>query len=107
MKIRRILTAAVENIEKILSVENPQTILLPWRRDPHPDHRATWQIVSAAVKDFDIEKFVCSNIRFGSGKLPKKRICRLQTKSARGGSILRTSSGQKQSAINAHRFAND
>ena len=27
----------------------PRTILLPWRRDPHPDHRATWQVVRAAV----------------------------------------------------------
>ena len=27
----------------------PQTILLPWRRDPHPDHRATSQIVQAAL----------------------------------------------------------
>ena len=27
----------------------PQTILVPWRRDPHPDHRATSQIVQAAL----------------------------------------------------------
>ena len=27
----------------------PQTILLPWRRDPHPDHRATSQILQAAL----------------------------------------------------------
>jgi LmbE family N-acetylglucosaminyl deacetylase len=24
-------------------------VLLPWRRDPHPDHRATWGPVSAAA----------------------------------------------------------
>ena len=27
----------------------PETILVPWRRDPHTDHRATWHIVQAAL----------------------------------------------------------
>lgn len=27
----------------------PQLVLLPWRSDPHPDHRATWQILTAAL----------------------------------------------------------
>lgn len=26
----------------------PGTLLLPWRRDPHPDHRAGWTLVMAA-----------------------------------------------------------
>jgi len=26
----------------------PSTVLLPWRRDPHIDHRATWQLIDAA-----------------------------------------------------------
>ena len=30
----------------------PETILLPWRRDPHPDHRATSQILQAALSHF-------------------------------------------------------
>lgn len=30
----------------------PQTILLPWRRDPHPDHKATSQIIQAALKGY-------------------------------------------------------
>jgi LmbE family N-acetylglucosaminyl deacetylase len=30
----------------------PKTIFLPWRCDPHPDHRATWQLVKTAVKPF-------------------------------------------------------
>ena len=28
----------------------PETVLLPWRRDPHGDHRASWQIVEAALE---------------------------------------------------------
>lgn len=27
----------------------PETIFIPWENDPHPDHRATWQIVTEAV----------------------------------------------------------
>ncbi|GAB4024933.1 PIG-L deacetylase family protein [Spirosoma koreense] len=28
----------------------PTTIFVPWRRDPHPDHRASWQIVREALR---------------------------------------------------------
>lgn len=31
-------------LEKII----PQTILVPWRRDPHPDHRAAYSLIKAA-----------------------------------------------------------
>ncbi len=33
-----------------LADSQPQTLLLPWRRDPHPDHQATSQIVHAAIE---------------------------------------------------------
>jgi len=29
--------------------EPPRTIFLPWRRDPHTDHRAAWEIVTGAL----------------------------------------------------------
>jgi len=29
----------------------PQTVFLPWRYDPHPDHRATWQLIHNAVSN--------------------------------------------------------
>ena len=37
-----------------LSSLRPETVLLPWRRDPHPDHRATSEIVRAAVSGLDV-----------------------------------------------------
>ncbi|WP_342644483.1 PIG-L deacetylase family protein [Mucilaginibacter sp. CSA2-8R] len=39
-------SAAMSNI---ISGISPQTVLVPWRRDPHPDHRATWQLVKKAM----------------------------------------------------------
>lgn len=40
--------SAVTKISEYLEINQPATILVPWRRDPHPDHRATWQIFDQA-----------------------------------------------------------
>jgi len=40
---------AVEAVRALLQAWRPATILLPWRRDRHADHVASWQIVRAAV----------------------------------------------------------
>ena len=40
--------ATVEIIKDFLNENSPDTIIVPWRRDPHPDHRATRQIFKAA-----------------------------------------------------------
>lgn len=45
--------SAVEKVKNFLIENEPQTIVLPWRRDPHPDHRATWQIFSAATAEIE------------------------------------------------------
>lgn len=39
---------AVNTFAEILRRDQPHTVLLPWRRDPHPDHFAANQIVTAA-----------------------------------------------------------
>ncbi len=41
--------AAVTSCRAYFADDKPQTILVPWRRDPHPDHRATSQAVRAAL----------------------------------------------------------
>ncbi len=41
--------AAVDRCRSYLAAFPPQLVLLPWRADPHPDHRATWQILTAAL----------------------------------------------------------
>lgn len=41
--------AAVDRTYTDLAAASPSLVLLPWRNDPHPDHRATWQILTAAL----------------------------------------------------------
>jgi len=41
--------AAAARVGAALDAAAPQTILLPWRRDPHCDHRAAWELLHAAL----------------------------------------------------------
>jgi LmbE family N-acetylglucosaminyl deacetylase len=41
--------AAVTTCQYYLEAIAPQIIFLPWRQDPHVDHRATWQIIRTAL----------------------------------------------------------
>ena len=41
---------AVAFMLNVLINVNPTTVLVPWRRDPHRDHRASWQQLNAAVQ---------------------------------------------------------
>lgn len=40
--------SAVKNISKIFEVIQPQSVFVPWRRDPHPDHRAAYELIKTA-----------------------------------------------------------
>ncbi len=40
----------VAQCAEYLALTKPQTILVPWRRDPHPDHRAAYSLLKAANK---------------------------------------------------------
>ncbi|WP_226163595.1 PIG-L deacetylase family protein [Hymenobacter terricola] len=40
---------AVARLREFLEIHKATTVLVPWRRDPHPDHRATSQLVQAAL----------------------------------------------------------
>lgn len=42
-------TAACAMVRGVLDHWQPDTILLPWRRDPHGDHRASWELVTAVA----------------------------------------------------------
>ncbi|MCI1189355.1 PIG-L family deacetylase [Hymenobacter sp. DH14] len=42
--------AAVEQLREYLMHQHAATVLVPWRRDPHPDHRATALLVQAALE---------------------------------------------------------
>ena len=40
---------AAARLRQLLQTAAPATVLLPWRRDPHPDHRASYQLTQAAL----------------------------------------------------------
>ncbi|MBO0948490.1 PIG-L deacetylase family protein [Fibrella forsythiae] len=40
---------AVDELVSILTSYEPTTVLVPFERDPHPDHRATYQLLGGAV----------------------------------------------------------
>lgn len=40
---------AVMRCRTYLETWLPETIFLPWRFDPHPDHRATWHLIRTAL----------------------------------------------------------
>jgi LmbE family N-acetylglucosaminyl deacetylase len=41
--------AAVIRLRKLLEDHAFETVVVPWRRDPHCDHEATWRLMRAAV----------------------------------------------------------
>ncbi len=41
---------ALARISSVVQDQLPATVVLPWERDPHPDHRASWQLVQAACQ---------------------------------------------------------
>lgn len=40
---------AIDAIARYLISLSPSVIFLPWRKDPHPDHRASWQLFEAVI----------------------------------------------------------
>jgi len=67
--------AAVHLVELALSRAAPATVLMPWRRDPHSDHRATHALVSQALASWPqarvLEYTVWLPERGEAGDLPR------------------------------------
>ncbi|TDN37429.1 PIG-L family deacetylase [Hymenobacter sp. UV11] len=41
--------AAADQLSAFITVQQADTVLVPWRRDPHPDHRASSLLTAAAL----------------------------------------------------------
>ncbi|TGE21158.1 PIG-L deacetylase family protein [Hymenobacter metallicola] len=94
-------TAAVRQLRAWVEEARPATVLLPWRRDPHPDHRATHQLVQAALQGLPVvrqlEYVVWAWERAAPADLP-------QPGEAAGWRLdIAPVLAQKQQAIAAHR----
>ncbi|WP_273770802.1 PIG-L deacetylase family protein [Nostoc sp. UHCC 0926] len=46
--------SAVASCRVYITEVAPQIIFLPWRYDPHADHRATWKLIKAALHDLHL-----------------------------------------------------
>ncbi|MEH2312166.1 MAG: PIG-L deacetylase family protein [Nostoc sp.] len=46
--------SAVSSCRDYITEVAPQIIFLPWRYDPHADHRATWKLIKAALHDLHL-----------------------------------------------------
>ncbi|UOQ66852.1 PIG-L deacetylase family protein [Hymenobacter volaticus] len=44
-----LFSEAVAQLRELFAATKPATVLCSWRRDPHPDHRATSELVRAAL----------------------------------------------------------
>ncbi|MDF5730745.1 MAG: PIG-L family deacetylase [Rhizonema sp. PD38] len=47
-------SSAVAACRNYLAEIAPQTIFLPWRYDPHPDHRASWNLIYTALNEMSL-----------------------------------------------------
>jgi len=93
--------AAVTIVRNHLAKISPQTILLPWRRDPHPDHLASWQIVKAAIidnrKDYRVLEYpIWLWERAENADLPREKNIKIHRLKINEVAV------QKQAAIRAH-----
>ncbi len=60
--------AAVDRVAAYLNTVNPLTIFAPCRTDPHPDHRATWEILHAAL----------AHTALAPRSFAERRLCRIE-----------------------------
>lgn len=44
--------SAVKSISSLLEMLKPQSIFVPWRRDPHPDHKSAYQLIESAKDSY-------------------------------------------------------
>ncbi|MBO2011829.1 PIG-L deacetylase family protein [Hymenobacter negativus] len=94
---------AVAQLRRFLERHQAATVLVPWRRDPHPDHRATSQLVAAALLEMTqpprrLEYVVWAWERAAPADLPTP------TDGVRGFRVdVSAVAAQKQRAIAAHR----
>lgn len=93
--------AAAQKVEKYLIEHQPQTILVPWRRDPHPDHRASWQIFNRINRKFN-RRFRLLEYPIWLWEMAENRDLPMEENVAAVRLDIADALKQKQQAVRAH-----
>ncbi|WP_407541735.1 PIG-L deacetylase family protein (plasmid) [Deinococcus radiomollis] len=92
--------ATVAAIRSALALAAPATVLLPWRRDPHPDHQAAHVLISSALEEWPaarrLEYTVWLSERAESADLPQPGEATVWS------AEVRRQAGRKDAAIRCH-----
>ncbi len=51
---RSVYQRTSEKITELITQFQPDTIFVPWRQDPHPDHIASWALLRDAIKKYSL-----------------------------------------------------
>lgn len=94
--------SAVKVCQNYLEKIKPQTILLPWRRDPHPDHLAANQIIVTARTHLDFATRIIE-YPIWAWELATREDAPQSTEVTAWRLDIKTVAPQKQRAIAAHR----
>ncbi|WP_210114419.1 PIG-L deacetylase family protein [Hymenobacter elongatus] len=93
---------AVGRLRAHLEQTKPATLLVPWRRDPHPDHRATSQIAAAALRTLAVPPRVLEYVVWAWERAAPDDLPRPEE--AQGWRLnIESVLARKQQAIAAHR----
>ena len=67
--------AAAARLADFFAQQQAETVLVPWRRDPHPDHRASSELTSAALARLPTHPPAAWSTWCGPGSAPRPKTC--------------------------------
>ena len=93
---------SVNFIHNLLLTISPTSVLVPWQRDPHRDHRACWQLVNAALSKLSVKPRLLEYLIW-LWELGKEQDMPKQDEMLVWSVPIESVMGQRNKAIAAHR----
>lgn len=89
--------------QNYLKKARPDVIFLPWREDPHSDHRATWKLIQAALRDLEMTIIKCIEYPIWDWDIRQQKQTSFRRKISGWRLDITTVLEQKHQAIAAYR----